>query len=522
MDDENFESQKLKNDAVYDFVRDRKVVKDPKVLTKSKFLNGLQCPKLLWMRCNAPEAIPLPSDRLQQVFDVGHKVGELAMTRFPGGARIQEDDFLRNIEETKTLLAAANPKPIYEAGVMAGRLFSRADILVPSSLGIGYWDIVEVKCGTDLKDVYLQDIAFQRYCYELAGLKIGRCFLMHINSDYVRDGDIDVQEFFALVDVTDKFALMSGEIKKTIDGFLAIVDMPTCPGISIGKHCNKPYECQMKLSCWAFLPPGNVLELRGNKDKAFQMLDQGIVLLKDIPKNAKLSDTRAIQYQCALAGKPHVDLPAIVAFVKGMKYPLYFIDFETIFEAIPRFNGTSPYQQIPIQFSVHVQEIPGGELKHYSFLQKSPADPRKDFLDSLCACTGIQGNVVVYNRTFEESHVLNKMKDSFPEYESRIADICSRMADLLDVFRSFLYYHPDQRGSASIKKVLPVLGGKSYKDMAISDGGQATTEYSRVTYGDQVDPADRQKVYTDLEDYCALDTIAMVDILAALEALQKG
>jgi|CXWL01.1.fsa_nt_gi hypothetical protein len=502
-------------DALVDFLIERKTVRSPKLLTKSKFLNGLQCPKLLWTRCNAPQDIPDASEGLQSIFDAGHRVGELATRRFPGGASVQEEDFVKNLNETKRLLVTKEPKPIYEAGIQAGRVYARADILNPSTGKPGAWDVIEVKCSTKCKDVYLQDIAFQRYCYEQAGLLIDRCYLMHVNNTYVRDGDIDPDEFFTLLDVTEEIKPFYKEIPALVEGFFKIIDLPAQPKISIREYCNKPYECQMKPVCWAFLPDRNVTQLYNGRAKKFDLLDQGIVLLKDIPDGYKLTDNQKIQRDCSISGREYINKPEIVNFMNSLRYPLYFMDFETIFEVIPRFDGIRPYQQVPFQFSVHIQKTRSGSMEHISFLHKSGDDPRLAFIRSLNDCIGNDGTIIVYNQTFEDGR-LKELGEAFREYEASCQSMRLRMMDLLAPFRSFLYYHPEQKGSASIKKVLPVLVGRGYEGLTIADGGKASTEYSRVTYGKDVSSVDRTQVYTDLEIYCKLDTKAMVDILEAL------
>lgn len=503
------------SDALIELQIERKIVKSPKILTKSKFLNGLQCPKLLWTRCNAPEEIPEVSDSLQQIFDAGNSVGALATTRFPGGVAVKEDDFQKNIQETKALLSSPSPKPIYEAGILAGRLYARADILRPSLTKAGAWDVIEVKCGTKCKDVYLQDIAFQKYCYEQAGLTIDRSFLMHINNEYVRQGDIDVNGLFTLLDVTQEIQPFSQLIPQWADGFLKIIDMPKCPQITIREHCSDPYDCQMKPLCWAFLPKANVLELSRGKSKGFDLLDQGITLLKDIPQNFKLTENQTIQRQCAIDNTKHINKSAIGDFLGGLQYPLYFMDFETIFEVIPRFDGTRPYQQIPFQFSVHKQEAPGGPLEHFGFLYKRTDDPRRHFINDLAGCIGKEGTVLVYHQTFEEGR-LKELAELFSDHSVSCHNVILRMMDLLVPFRRFQYYDPKQEGSASIKKVLPALMGKGYEDLDISGGGQASSEYVRVTYGKDISEKERDKVYSSLEAYCSLDTRGMVHLVDAL------
>jgi len=516
MSEENIFQEDLK-DALLDLLIEKKTVKSPKILTKSKFINGIQCPKLLWTRCNAPQEIPEVSEQLQAIFDTGYRVGELAISRFPGGTLVQEDDFVKNLEETRNLLASKTPAPIYEAGIQSGRLYARADILRPSNKH-GMWDVIEVKCSTSSKETYLQDIAFQRYCYEQAGVLIDRCYLMHVNNQYIRNGEIDVEEFFTLLDVTEAIKDFYNKIPVLVEGFLKIIDLPSQPHISIGSHCGKPYECQMIPSCWAFLPENNVLQLYRGKSKGFDLLDQGITLIKDIPANLKLTDNQLIQRSCAISGHEHIDKLEIEAFIKGLRYPLYFLDFETIWEVIPRFNGIRPYQQVPFQFSLHIQKSPGANLEHVSFLHKSSDDPRGYFIRSLIECMGNEGDIIAYNKSFEEGR-LKEIAEAFPEFESSCQNMALRMVDLLVPFRKFQYYNLIQKGSASLKKVLPALVGSGYEGLTIAEGGAASAEYARVTYSKNVTDADRNQVYGDLVKYCTLDTKAMVDVLGKLKEL---
>ena len=516
MVEENGFQEELRDDLI-DLLVEQKTVKDPKILTKSKFLNGIQCPKLLWIRCNAPQDIPEPSEQLQTVFDAGHRVGELAIRRFPGGTRIQEDDFVKNLEETRKLLASKAPRPIYEAGIQSGRLYARADILRPSDKA-GKWDVIEVKCSTGSKDVYIQDIAFQRYCYEQAGLSIDRCYLMHVNNKYVRQGQIDPEEFFTLLDVTEEIKDFYKEVPSLVEGFLKIIDLSKQPDISIREYCNNPYECPMKPVCWAFLPEGNVTQLSNIRSKKFDLIEQGITLIKDIPTSFQLSDKQEIQRSCAISGREHVDKSEIKGFLEVLRYPLYFMDFETIWEVIPRFDGVRPYQHVPFQFSVHIQRSSGAALEHFSFLHKSSDDPRRYFIRSLSGCIGSQGDIIAYNKSFEDLR-LKDIAEIFSEFETFCQSVRLRMIDLLVPFRSFMYYHSDQKGSASLKKVLPALTGAGYEDLTIAEGGTASAEYARVTYSKDVGDAERNQVYADLEKYCALDTKAMVDILEVLRKI---
>ena len=190
-----------------------------------------------------------------------------------------------------------------------------------------------------------------------------------------------------------------------------------------------------------------------------------------------------------------------------------------MFEAIPPFNGTKPYQQIPFQFSVHVQDNPGGDLKHFSFLWKESSDPRESFIRELKDCLGGQGSIVAYYYSFEKSR-LTELAELFPKYKDWVDSILNRMIDLLGPFKNFHYYHASQKGSASIKKVLPAITGKGYEGMEISGGGEASLEYARVTNGDASED-EKNAVYSALEKYCTLDTEGMAWIVEKLRKLSK-
>ncbi len=208
-----------------------------KLLSKTKYLTGLQCPRLIWIEIHEPRKIPETDPFTQHIFDQGHLVGELATKLFPGGSDISTDNFMRNIYRTKDLLRER--KPLFEAGVLAGKLYSRVDILSPA--GEEGWDIVEVKSSTSVKDVHINDVAFQRYCCKQSGLNVRKCYLALINNQYVRDGEIDPEGLFNIHDVTDQVEEASVGIQDKIDGILEVAGQETCPEMIIGPHCRDPY-----------------------------------------------------------------------------------------------------------------------------------------------------------------------------------------------------------------------------------------------------------------------------------------
>jgi len=483
-----------------------------KLLSKSKYLTGLQCPRLIWIQIHEPEKIPETDPVTQHIFNQGHLVGELAKSLFPEGIDISTEDFRGNIASTMDLLKER--KPLFEAGVLAGKLYSRVDILSPT--GEEGWDIVEVKSSTSVKDVHINDVAFQRYCCNQSGLNVRKCYLALINNQYVKDGEIDPEGLLNIHDVTDHVEEASVGIQDKINGILEVINQETCPEMIIGPHCRDPYECPLT-DCWDPLPEHNIFTLYYGGKKSFEMYSSGIVTVGEIPDGYKLNAKQHIQQACVASGEPHVDREAIHGFLSSLEYPLYYLDFETIGPAVPLFDGVRPYQNIPFQFSLHVVKDQFSQPEHFSFLANGTDDPRPALLSELQKALGNSGSIIAYNKGFEEG-ILRDLAQAFPKYSNWVAQVCDRLVDLLLPFSSFYYYHPSQKGTASLKAVLPAITGRGYDDLDITDGQVASVTFLAATYGEMPEE-DRTKVMGDLEQYCGRDTEGMIWIVERLREL---
>ncbi len=483
-------------------------------LTKSRYLNGLQCLKLLWITVNEPKRIPAPDASTQRIFDQGHLVGELAKTLFPGGITVPNDSFKGNLEMTRKLIRQRNP--LFEAGVLANQIYSRSDIMNPANGE--EWDLVEVKSSTSVKEVNLDDVSFQKLCWEESGVKIRNCYLAFINNQYVRNGEIDPHELFIIQDISDGVATASVGIRDRIAQLLKTVASPLCPEVGIGPQCSNPYQCALS-ECWEGLPEHNVFTLYYAGKKSHELYRNGVLEITGIPASYKLNDKQNIQCACVRTGRPYVDRVAIRYFLDGLEYPLYYLDFETLGTAIPLFDGTRPYQNVPFQFSLHIQESPGNEPVHYEFLAQGRQDPRTALLQSLSRLIGSKGSILAFNKSFEET-VLKECGKMFPDYAAWIDAAISRLADLIVPFRNFHYYHPAQKGSASLKKVLPALTGQGYDEMAIGKGDDASLAFLRITFED-VHETEAAEVRQQLLDYCKLDTEGMVKIVEKLKEVSS-
>jgi hypothetical protein len=485
-------------------------------LSKSTFLMGRQCSKLLWFRYNAKDQIPAPDEATQAVFDQGAEIGELAHQLFPGGFVVAPGIIAADEVLAATRKAIQSRRPLYEAAFAYHGGYARADILVPVARDA--WDLVEVKSTTQLKeDVHLPDIAFQAFVLSGAGIKLRNCFLAHINNKFVRHGAIDPQKFFALKDVTKPVSALSRDIEDQIDAMQRVIGAKSHPEIQIGPHCDNPYTCALHERCWSFLPEASVFTLYRGGQKGFSLLKRGIEKLADIPADVALTNIQTIQRATLLAGQPHIDRPALAAFLGQLEYPVSYLDFETISTAIPLFDGVSPYQQVPFQYSLHILRSTNAKPEHRQFLAEGTVDPRPEFMRQLRAALPEIGSVVNYNASFENSR-LKECCELLPEFKPWLRKVTPRIVDLLLPFRGFRYYHPQQDGSASMKAVMPALTGQGYEKLTVQEGGAASREFLRVTYG-QVTSSERRRVRRDLEEYCGLDTLGMVQIVDQLKRL---
>lgn len=299
---------------------------------------------------------------------------------------------------------------------------------------------------------------------------------------------------------------------------LKIIKSKDEPKCSIGIYCSDPYDCPLKENCWKDVPEDSVMDFyRMRKLNCFELYDRGIKCLNQVPDDIKLNDKQKIQRLLVEKGGVHQDKEKIDFFLKNLKYPIYYLDFETINPAVPKFDGMKPYQRIPFQFSLHIQEKPNGELKHISFLAEGKTDPRPKFIQTLKDTLGKRGDILVYNQGFEKG-VMNECQMAFPEFKEWYEEnILPRIKDLWDVFRNFWYYDPKQKGSASIKYVLPVMSDLSYREMDIKNGALASYEWERITFLENVSDEEKKKVMDNLEKYCELDTLAEVEIVKGLK-----
>jgi hypothetical protein len=477
------------------------------MLSKSRFLAGLQCHLRLWYQCYNRELIPEASPSQQAVFDTGHEVGELATRLYPGGVLIEEDHFHHKeaVQSTLKVMQAPNVKSIYEAAFFYDNVRIRVDIL--ERLEDGSWNLVEVKSSTSVKDVYYPDVAVQYYVLEGCGLKISCAGILNIDNQYVYDArNLDLPSFFSCEDLTAETISMQPEIPSRLKGLKAMLANPEAPEIQPSRHCHKPYDCEFWDHCTKDMPKFWVYNISGiGQDKLDELTDMGIQAIGEIPETFPLSQIQD-RIRASVSNQQEFISDQLETELNEVAYPVHFLDFETIGPAIPRYAGTRPYQTIPFQWSDHILHQ-DGKLDHGEYLCNEDKDPREEFTQTLLDALGTEGSIVIY--TSYETGVLNTLIEQFPQYADELQLVIDRFIDLYAIIRRH-YYHPKFYGSFSLKYVLPALVPEmSYENLSIQDGMQASIEYLRMI-DSATSEGEKVKIRNDLLTYCCQDTEAMV------------
>ncbi len=283
--------------------------------------------------------------------------------------------------------------------------------------------------------------------------------------------------------------------------------------MSIGARCFAPFECDYRDHCWKHVPDYSVYDVF-QKKRAEELSRQHSANLEKLPDHIRPGGVKGLDIESYLSGDTIIDRASIKGFLGQLQYPLYFLDYETINPAVPLFDGTRPYQQIPFQFSVHIQESPDAEVVHNEYPHKEQTDPRRVFAEKLIELCGVDGHVIVYNQSFEIARN-NDLARDFPEYTTALNAINSRVVDLLELFKKRWLYSPSQKSSASIKVVLPAFTDLSYDDLEISHGGDAMLQYNAFING-KLAESELSLLWDNLTEYCKQDTYAMFLLVQAL------
>jgi hypothetical protein len=479
------------------------------MLSKSKYLSGLQCPLRLWHQCFDPHLASPVSPSQQALFDTGHEVGGLATRLYPGGVLVETDPLRHEQAVRDTAKAMENPlvKAVYEASFSYDDIRVKVDIL--ERAGSGKWNLIEVKSSTHIKNEYLPDVAVQYHVLEGAGVEIGRVVLLHINNQYVYDGHgLDLEHFFTPSDMTQEALGCQVEVTARLKGLKDVLERAYPLEIAPSRHCLNPHPCEFWAHCRRDLPEHWIVELGGiSQSRLDELARMGIEDILCVPDSFPLTQVQDRIRRCVKNNEEYVSRE-LRGELESVEYPVHFLDFETLGLAVPRYAGTRPYQPLPFQWSDHVLHE-GGRVEHLDYLCREDKDPREECARTLLGGLGERGSIVTYT-TYEEG-VIRGLAQDLPRYRGPLLATLGRIKDLCAVIRSH-YYHPKFHGSFSLKSVAPaLLPEMTYENMSIQEGRQAALEYLRM-----IDPstpaAQRKRIEGSLLAYCGQDSLAMLRI----------
>lgn len=469
-------------------------------LTKTDFIAYLDAPKHLWAIKNNQLDEQDINAYLEHLFEQGYDVEKHA------------EEYIQNylIKDYKANCSDVLLQPTQ----LDGEFEARTDVLILNP-NTKKWDMYEVKSSTKVTKQHKYDATFQMLVFQKE-YELGSIYILHLDGKYIRDGDISLKSLFIATDITDQVERLKDEVHLLRYEALDVLREDKNENVL---SCIRPKTCPCIELCHKDLPDYSIYDinhLTASEKKIRQLQEMDVYDVNEVPSNFPLTEKQRFQVEVAQNNKASIDIDGIKSDLDGLEYPLYFVDYESFNPAIPMYDGYKPYDQMPFQWSLHVQDTPEGDLKHYEFIETEKIDPIPNFLNSLREVIGNTGSIIVWNKTFEGTQN-KRMAEIHPKFTSFCEDMNNRMYDLMDIFRDVIYADPKFKGSYSIKKVLPVLvPDLSYEGMDIAEGATAMASWNEMVY---TDISDKDKIKHDLLEYCKLDTLAMVKIFEELHRI---
>ena len=485
-------------------------------LSKSKYCNAVQCPKMLWLKTYRPELFD-DSVMNESVLITGNEVGDLAMGLF--GDYVEVTEYTDERIDIKKMLVRTEEEIqkgthiICEASFSYEGNYCAVDIL--KNLGDNNVEIYEVKSSTSIHDIYYDDAAYQNYVLTNLEYNVRKVCIVHIDSSYIRHGNLELDKLFKVNDVTNIVKDKYEEVDRYIRFLQSYIAEEIEPEKDISMDCYSPYDCGFYRYCSRNLPRPNVFDIASlQKRMAFKLYNFGTISFEDVYRKNAVKENYMIQVEHELKDcKPHIDKTFIKEFMNTLYYPIYFLDFETCQFAIPQYDDSKPYQQIPFQYSLHYIERENGELLHKEFLAYPGKDPRRDLAEALCNDIPEDVCVTAYNMGFEKGRI-KELAELYPDLSEHLLKIRENIKDLMIPFQKKKYYSKAMQGSYSIKYVLPALFPNDptldYHNLeGVHKGDEASQTFIRMQTMDQ-EELEEWRGY--LLKYCWLDTFAMVKV----------
>ena len=488
-----------------------------KILTKSKYIHGLRCNRLLWESVQSP--LPKHEQESKRIF-IKEYIEKYIHQKYKLNM-INLNDFNLNreekIEKTKKLIKTE--KILFGASFEIDNLFAKTDLIVNLN---NQWNLYKITTSnTSEKSYYINDLAFQKYILKKTNIEINKSFLIYINKDYKKNNE---EKLIITKEVTENVNLIN-DIEEKTKQYLKIINSKEKPQKNISKRCNKGKvsldldKCLLKEKCWD-IDNNNIFQL-SHYFYWKQYNEKEIKNINDISQEdiQNMSDKNKIIKESIDTGKIHINKEEIKRFLNKLNYPLYHFDFETFQTPIPIFNQSSPHENIAFQYSLHIEQK-DGKIVHKEFLSnggnKIEDDPRPKLLEQMKIDLNKTGSIMIY--TSFEKKIIKRLQHNFPQYKIWLNSITERMIDLSIPFGKWYYYNKIQKGSFSLKKVLTaIIREDNYSKLKIQNGEEASTCYLYSHIYQTL--KNKQEIRNNLLKYCSLDTKAMVLILRELKKL---
>ena len=493
-------------------------------ISKTDYVLWRACPKNAWLRIHKPKLYYCSelTEYEQSILEMGIEVKRTARSLFPEGLLVPGSK-TEATQNTPQCLASKPHGTLFQAVFQHEQMLAVVDVLHCDTETGGY-SVFEIKSSTEVKEEHVYDLAFQAILLRQQGMQLTQAVIMHLNRNYVRQGDLDIRQLFTTADVTEQIEQLSGDVIKEMQearAYLLDEVEPAGPCSCIykprSKHCTTFEYSNPNVPGYGI---HDIARIGSSPAKLKELVEAGIFELEDIPPEIKLTSTQSAQLRAHRTGETIIDRQAIARELDELAFPLHFIDYETFAPAIPLFSRYSPYDQIPLQYSVHIVGAPGEEPIHRDFLYLGTDDPSAKFLAVLQQHVGPFGAIIVWNKGFE-SHVNDCIADRLPPAKDYLIEFNDRIYDLKDIFAKQYFVHKHLHGKVSIKNVLPVLTPRlSYSSLKIHDGATASFVWSKLL-SDQLSEDERKSFYGQLREYCALDSYGMYAIWQALVGLLK-
>ena len=490
-------------------------------LSKTDFREFLSCAKCLWLKKNDKDLyIPsLTTEFNQKLIDEGYEVEEYARQMFDDGTLVRGSNEEAALQTKK--LIENKSSPIFQATFITDSGFlAKIDILIYNEY-LDAWTIYEVKSSTTIKtkgdENNIYDVAFQKLVMTELGIPVEQTYIIHLNKDFKKDGNIEIFELFTTTEISELVDEKSAEVKSQAEYALAFlsdnnIDLNSCTCLysSRRNHCSSFSVLNQEV------PDYSIHDIARISSKALRgLVDSLTINISDIPDNFELSPNQRVQVDLEKSQEPNIEIENIKNTLGELEYPLIFLDYETYVSAIPKLDGFSPHQHIPFQVSIHILDSERN-LDHYEYLAENIENAPVDLIRFMEKTIPENGSLISWHASFENTR--NKeIAEIYPEYEEFLLNLNERTYDLEKIFKDD-YRHPGFKGKTSIKKVLPILCPEfSYSELDVQSGTEAMESWHRTIF-EELEESERAQIQKSLLEYCKLDTLAMVEIFKHLLA----